>query len=346
MPIATSHWPWRHARPNESAITTAGAAGQRGAQRAGAGVGVARQRHDAVRRRRRSRRRRRRWRRRSRGACGRSARRARRAGSPRSRRARPARRAGPCRARRRTKRARAVGRDVAQLDDGALGLRDDLVRDARARRPRRSRRAARAAAAISGARSSPGAISGRPSSASASTRLIALTGGACRALTRRARGSAPRVCAAPSARPRGARRARRGRRRCRRRAAARAPRRRGPRRRPRAPGARGARGCPGRSSASITSGGVSSSAFVPVPWRSGTITTSGPSASMSASRRRSRRWSIAGVSPASSSAWNAPSSSAQRDADRGGLGVARRPGPRRSPGCRSRARAPRPAGRR
>ena len=74
IPIATSHWPTRHARPNESAITTAGRdAGQLAqprAQRARRGVGVQRQQHEA--RRRRWTRRRRRSRRRSRGACGRS----------------------------------------------------------------------------------------------------------------------------------------------------------------------------------------------------------------------------------------------------------------------------------
>ena len=43
MPMATSHCPWRQARPNESATTTAGPVGQGGAQRTRARVGVARQ---------------------------------------------------------------------------------------------------------------------------------------------------------------------------------------------------------------------------------------------------------------------------------------------------------------
>ena len=45
--MATSHWPWRQARPKESVTTTAGRPGERGAQRAGRGVGVAGQQDDA-----------------------------------------------------------------------------------------------------------------------------------------------------------------------------------------------------------------------------------------------------------------------------------------------------------
>ena len=190
-----------------------------------------------------------------------------------------------------------------------------LARRARARgRRRRRRRGARSAPsalettlwattstspgvvarrrASSAARSSPGRTSGRPASAHArSAELIA----------GRARASSPRVCAAPPVRaPSAARsaarssavstssteRARLGH------APARAA---GAR-----PPARGARGCPGRSCGAIASGGASSSALVPVPWRSGTMTTSGalmaPASSSSTSRGSS-----AGQSPGTSS---------------------------------------------
>ena len=69
-PIATSAWPWRHARPNESAMTTAARAPSAARRRRALRVGVLGE-EDERAAARRSRRRRRRSRRRSRGGCGR-----------------------------------------------------------------------------------------------------------------------------------------------------------------------------------------------------------------------------------------------------------------------------------
>ena len=200
------------------------------------------------------------------------------------------------------KRARAVGVTSREVDDRALGLRDDLVRDTRtspgSRPPARS-----AAAASSAARSSPGRDlrdpverdePAAPSSPPHAAERVARVDGGARAASRRA-----------------PRRARRGPRACRRRASARRSR----RSRTVAPASCARRSwrarLPSPKLGSITSGGVSSSALVPVPWRSGTITTSGPSDEHRGRARRSPpRWT-AGASPASSRTWKAPSPSAQ-----------------------------------
>ena len=121
------------------------------------------------------------------------------------------------------------------------------------------------------------------------------------------------------------------------RASAAAPR--GRRRRPHARARGGARSCRRRSSASIASGGASSRPFVPVPWRSGRIATSG------ARRGRARRSS--GASSAGSSAGQSPGT--QQHAlealrERPLARRARRPPtgrPRRGSSITQRARAPR-----
>ncbi len=111
------------------------------------------------------------------------------------------------RARRRASTSREVG-------DRALGLRDDLVGDARARRRGRARPRRRPAS--SAARSSPGRTSGSACEC----------GDLQRGSSRAPRGSARRACRRPcaAARPRAPARAPRGPRACRRRAAARAAR--------------------------------------------------------------------------------------------------------------------------
>ncbi len=183
-------------------------------------------------------------------------------------------------------RARPLARlDLLEPPHPALGLRHDLVRD---HEHVAAARSAGAASASSAPRSSPGRTSGSAREGVEGERL-GQAGTARRARRPRAVELAQRSArggrlAAPAAR--GPPSARRGRRRCPRRAAAWA---RGPPRAPRPPPApppRAARGCPGPKLGSIASGGLSSSAFVPSPWRSGTITTPSRSSRSAPEQRR------------------------------------------------------------
>ncbi len=222
------------------------------------------------------------------------------------------------------KRARAVGADVREIDDRALRLRHDLVRDhedvsgLEAARALGRRRDQRRQVVARGDLRDP-LRAGRPaapsSPAHAAERVARVDGGAPGRVGERL----------------GA--ARRDPRACRRRASARRSRRSARSPRPPVRAARGAHGCPSPKLGSITSGGVSSSAFVPVPWRSGTITTSGPSDSMRTSSSISAAWTARGV--------------ARRAAARG---MRPRRGPIRSraapPRCARRWGSPRPPARR
>ena len=190
----------------------------------------------------------------------------------------PRRGAGPCRARRPARCARSPGRHVGEPHDPALGLGDDLVRD----RDDVGRRAARRRRASSAARSSPGRISGSPGSASSSSNRRRPR--AARACARRRRARAERAAQrrevvgrvdvelserASATCERRARRARASR--------------------------RWRANEPSPNAGAMTSGGVSRSAFVPVPWRSGTITTSASDAPSSAlTSRRVQRRAVAG----------------------------------------------------
>ena len=206
--MATSAWPWRQARPKESAITTAGWPRQRGAQRARRGVGVAREQddrvgragvrgvdarvraHEAVV-----------------GAADEHAARGRASTSVDSSSTTWTRRGSlPCSAA--SARARSPA-DAGQRDDAAFGLRDDLVgHDEDVAAGRRSPPAA-ARAARRGRR--PGAPRAAPGSAP--DEQLAHR-------PRAPREQQPRVCArAAGLAARARRAARRGRRRCRRRAA-------------------------------------------------------------------------------------------------------------------------------
>ena len=142
MPIATSHWPTRQARPNESAITTARAG--RAAPRAGARALASGSRGSRTTQPVAAR-----WTASTPALAQTNPWRVRQISTPRrrarsrpSRRGSPARGAGPCRARRQRAWPRRAGLDVGQRADPALGLRDDLVRDDHdvARRPSRRRR--------------------------------------------------------------------------------------------------------------------------------------------------------------------------------------------------------------
>ena len=296
QPIATSHCPWRQARPKLSVISTATRAPVSSRRRARSasrrGVGVAGQEHERVGSpsARRWRRRRRRWRTRSRGGCGRSARRARRARSRRTGRARPGPRAGPCPAAVGQLAARARrARTSASATTAPSALETTLCAIATIW-PSRSGSAAdsrrTSAATISAPRSSPGRTSGRPLRARGaearhgarrrSGRMLAQPVSAMGVTSESRRPSTARVRGAPAWRPRTALAQRaRGRRRCRCRAAATAGARSGSHAALRARARGGARSCPGRSWARSRPGGVSSRPFVPVPWRSGTITTAG-----------------------------------------------------------------------
>ena len=201
MPIATSHWPWRQARPKESVMTTAGWPGSARAQRARRGVGVEREQDQRVRL----------------GGVGRVDARVRAheavAGAadqppgvgahelarPRDSTTSTWRGSLPCSAA--SARARAPGVDVGEPDDPALGLGDDLVRDASTSPARSSR-----GAAISAARSSPGRTSGRPGSACSSSNRgfleqRARARGAAAASAASARRSAARSSGVSTSRP-------------------------------------------------------------------------------------------------------------------------------------------------
>ena len=284
MPIATSPWPMApgaaervgdrrpraRRRPPRSAARSARAEAS----------GSTRQQDDGAGRRR-WRRRRRRWRRRSRGACGRSARRAR------------ARTISAVSSRMTCDVARVLAvlggelersrrrLDVGERDDPALGLGHDLVREhehvAVAKRPPRCGEQRGEVVA--------GPISGRPRAARVAADAAHATGErpatASSAWSVRRRGP-------PRARERGAQRLQVGRVSTSR-SATPASRRRATR----APAScgelrRGARGCRGRSAARSRPGGVSSSPLVPVPWRSGTITTPAPRLRRRAARRSRR----------------------------------------------------------
>ena len=271
----------RQARPNESVITTAAqpsagraARGPRRRGRRGSSTSVLLAARVGLRRRRRSRTR-------SRGACGRSAGRASaRTSSARLVEDRARRAAGPCRARRRAARARAPGSDVGERR--RRGPRPSRRPCARRRARRRAQAGSEPRGGVAQQRAEVVARAGSragPGSASARERHA---GG------RASRVEQARACAARASRQ--ARRARRaaprGRPACRRRARATAARRPRTRRRRLAARARVARErARARTRARSTSGGVSSSAFVPVPWRSGTITTPAPRRAAPAARR-------------------------------------------------------------
>ena len=254
-PIATSTCPWRHARPNESAITTAGRCGSADAQLA--------------RRRRRGRA----------AAARRSPSGALDASTPALAHTNPCVRAADQHAGRRAHDLRRlvehrldltrVGQPVALGQvDGPWRWLDRRQRPRRgpapwrppcARRRARRRRAVASAAREQrcevGARRDLGQAARAPGSS--------ITGAsACRACGRRRRSSRR----APSA-------ARRGPRACRCRAPATAPARPRPQRPAASASATWRSQLSGPNDGAITSGGVSSSALVPVPWRSGTTTT-------------------------------------------------------------------------
>ena len=171
------------------------------------------------------------------------------------------------------------------------------------------RRAARPAAASRPARSSPGRTSGSPRRGSSS-------------ITRRPRrpaASAPAARACAGRRP-AARRARRAAR-----AGRRACRRRVPSERTSATRTTVSAACaraawrakePGPNEGAITAGGESSSALVPEPWRSGTITT--PARPWRESSPSTSPGSSAGQSPGTSRARSAPAGERRFDAERGG----------------------------
>ena len=297
QPIATSDWPWRQARPNESVITTAGATP----------VSSRRRRAQRARRARR-------------GRAG-----AARPGSspgtfeastPALAHTKPwcVTQISTPRSARRISRdsssttctwrgslptlggelaARGRRRHLAERAHPALGLRDDLVGDRDDVAVAQRRLVARAGA-ISAARSVPGAISGRPSSAAARSapavhELAAARCSWC---------SIPRVWAAPPRRPRALAAARRGPRACRRRAPARRPRRPRGRCRPTpAPLQWRCAAAGAEAPAPSASGGVSSSAFVPVPWRSGDDHAQRSARARRPSRASSSSGSSSGQSP-------------------------------------------------
>ena len=279
MPIATSLWPWRQARPNESVMTIAGRPAGRRTRRAARGP-------------------------RRRGRAGASRSRVRRrafdASTPAFAQTNPWRvrqistpGTGAHELRRLVEhdldlarvlavlvgeqRARAAGLDVREVDDRALRLRHDLVRDDERRR-RARRPPARSAAARDQRREVVARPRPRGARASAAS-LQASSAGRARLSARACSGGAPRRVG-----ERGAQRVEvvgrvdveHQRRRSRRRARS---------RRPPARAARGGRGCRCRSSARSRRAASAAARSCPVPWRSGTITTSGPSESSAAARR-------------------------------------------------------------
>ena len=225
-------------------------------------------------------------------------------------------------------RARSVGSTSRQVARRALGLRDDLVRDDERRRPARSASPARGG-------EQRGEVVARPDLGQA-RRAARPRGGSPAA--RRAAGRAARACAR--------------RRRCRASSAARsASRSSACRCRARAtaagdpdlgPGVARERlvaraSCRGRSAGAIASGGQSSSAFVPVPWRSGTIMTARLAVRVGEQRSSTSVGSSAGQSPGTSSTRRRPARSpTARPRARPGCGRAR---PGRGSRCASWARA-------